>query len=311
VQDPPRRRTAVPAAVPLAALGAILVWAYTPTFAALARRWSYDPQYSHGFLVPLFAAALLWSRRERLRAAGLRPSWHGLGLLALGGLLRLLGAWFYLEWLDAASLLPTLAGCCVLLLGWRGLSAAWPAIAFLGFMVPLPYKAQAALAGPLQHAATLGSTFALQTLGVPAVAEGNVILLDDIRLGVEDACSGLAMLVTFFALATAVAVVVRKPWTDRVIVVASAVPIALLTNVVRITVSGVLHEKVGHDIARAVFHDWAGWFMMPLALGLLAAVPALLSRLFVPRVPAAPPTLDRLGIARPAGSGKMPAGSAA
>jgi exosortase/archaeosortase family protein len=103
------------------------------------------------------------------------------------------------------------------------------------------------------------------------------------------------MLVSFFALATAVAIVVRRRWTDRVVIIASAVPIALLTNVVRITVTGVLHETAGREVAQAVFHDWAGWFMMPLALGLLAAVLPLLSRLLVEPAPESPRPLDLFG----------------
>jgi exosortase len=201
-------------------------------------------------------------------------------LLALGALLHLAGTFFYLEWVEAAALLPSLAGLALLLGGWGCLHWAAPSIAFLVFMVPLPYTLKTTLAAPLQRIATLASTFALQTLGYPALAEGNVILLDDVRIGVVEACSGLTMLVTFFALSTAVAVFLRR-WLDRTVVVASAVVIAVLMNVVRITVTGVLHQVAGEAIAQAVFHDWAGWFMMPLALGCLAFVLWFLSCLLV------------------------------
>jgi exosortase len=142
-----------------------------------------------------------------------------------------------------------------------------------------------ALTDPLQRIATLASTFALQTIGLPALADGNVILLNDVELGIVEACSGLRMLVIFFALSTAVVLVIkRRPW-EKALLVASAVPIALVANVTRITVTGVLHETAGREIADAVFHDLAGWLMMPLALGLLWVELKLLSRLLLDTAP--------------------------
>ena len=133
-------------------------------------------------------------------------------------------------------------------------------------MVPLPYRAAVALTDPLQRTAHAGQrTYALQTLGLPAVAEGNVILLSEVELGVVEACSGLRMLMIFFALAAGVALVIRRPLWEKAVVLASAIPIAIIVNVVRITATGVLHELVGKKVADAVFHDFAGWVMMPLA----------------------------------------------
>src|SRR5439155_19345193 len=114
-----------------------------------------------------------------------------------------------------------------LLVGGRDFSRwSWPAIAFLGFMLPLPFFLEVSLAHPLRRLATMISTYALQTLSCPALAEGNVILIGDARLGVAEACSGLGMLMTFFALATALAMMVHAPLVDRLILVASAAPIA-------------------------------------------------------------------------------------
>jgi exosortase len=157
----------------------------------------------------------------------------------------------------------------VLLLGWPGLGLLWPALAFLLFMVPLPFRLEVALAHPLQRIATLISTLALQTLGFAAFSEGNTIRMGAIRIGVVEACSGLSMLMIFFALCTAVAMLTRRPIWERLLVVASAVPIALLANILRIVVTGVLHKVVGKEMADFVFHDLAGWLMMPLALGML------------------------------------------
>jgi exosortase len=267
----------------LTVLTVALAWAYWPTLDGMRQRWAHDPQYSHGYLVPVFALVLLWVRRPRLAGVSARPSAWGIVLLAAGGAARLLGARYYLEWLEAASLLPSVAGVCVLLGGWRVLRWSWPAVAFLLFMIPLPYRVQGMMALQLQGLATQASTYVLQTIGLPALAEGNVIILDDVRLGIEEACSGLTMLVTFFALSTALALVIRRPLLDRAVMVASAVPVALLANVARIVVTGVLHETVGHDFANAVFHEWAGWFMMPLALGFYWVVLKVVGHVLVER----------------------------
>jgi exosortase len=167
--------------------------------------------------------------------------------------------------------------------GGRGvLTWVAPAILFLVFTIPLPYRAQNALSGALQSTATAASTYTLQTLGVPAVAEGNVILLSEDRLGVVEACNGLSMLVTFFALATGVAILARRSLVERLLVVASAIPIAIVANVCRISLTGVLFEASRGDWARMVFHDLAGWLMMPLALVLLLGELFVLKRVILP-----------------------------
>jgi exosortase len=269
-----------------------LLWAYAPTLAGMVQRWSSDPQYSHGFLVPVFAGIVLWVRSPQHPGVALSPSWWGLLWLLLAAGLRLVSAAFYLEWLDALSLLPALAGLCVLLGGRPALRWAWPAIGFLVFMMPMPYQLEIALAHPLQRVATAASTYLLQTFGLPAVAEGNIIHIDDVKLGVVEACSGLGMLVTFFALSTAVALVLARGWTDRIVLFLSAIPVALAANVFRITLTGLLHATAGGAVARVVYHDLAGWLMMPLALALLWVELKFLAKLFIDEAPPGPLPLD-------------------
>src|SRR5206468_3303453 len=102
------------------------------------------------------------------------------------------GTYLFFDWLAAMALLPCVAGLVLLAAGWRALRWAWPAILFLGFMVPLPHRVEVALAHPLQRVATAASTYALQTLGFVAFSEGNVIRLGQVRIGVVEACSGLS-----------------------------------------------------------------------------------------------------------------------
>jgi exosortase len=256
-------------------------WSYWPTLVDIVVRWSTDPRYSHGYLVPVFAGIVLWHRRSSAVGLSLRLSWSGLPFLFLAMLLRMVAGYFYLDWLDALSLLPCLLGTCLLLGGWSGLRWAWPAPAFLVFMLPLPHQVLTALALPLQKLAIVTSTFAMQTLGLPAVADGNSIIIDDFKLGVLEACSGLGMLVTFFSLSTAVALIVQRPWPQRLTIFLSAIPIGILANLLRITATGVLAETAGRKIAFALYHDFAGWLMMPLALFLLWIELRFLERLFI------------------------------
>src|SRR5437867_3354514 len=176
-----RWRTSL-AVISLVAATVAVVWAYWATLVDMSGRWAADPQYSHGWLVPIFAAVLLWFRRELLPEQGPKPTWWGLPLLAGGIALRFIGSWLYFEWFDAISLIPCLAGACLMLGGKQVGRWAWPSIAFLAFMIPLPFRLANALSDPLQHMATLTSTFALQTLGMPALAEGNTIQLDDVQI---------------------------------------------------------------------------------------------------------------------------------
>ena len=278
--SPVPQRTVLLAA--LAALAAV-VWAYWATLLDIGEKWATDPQYSHGFLVPLFAGYLLWRRKEHLSVGEFRPRWWGAGVVAVGVGLRFAGHVFYQPWLDAGSLLVVLTGVTAAAGGRRALVWAAPSLLFLVFVVPLPYRAQVMLGGTLQQVATAASTYVLQTVGVPAVAEGNIIVLTDSRLGVVEACNGLNMLVTFFALSTGVAILAEKRTVvERLLIVASAVPIAVAANVVRISLTGVLFEAQQGDWARMVFHDLAGWLMMPLALCMLLTELFVLKKSLVP-----------------------------
>jgi exosortase len=228
---------------------------------------------------------MLWHRRQQFPDGAGRIWWWGLIPVGAAASLRWASAWLNMDWIDAVSLLVTLAGVCVLVGGPTLLRWAWPAGVLLCFMLPLPYQAESSLAQPLRRIAVVCSTYALQTVGLPAVSEGSIILIDDQRIGVVEACSGLGMLMTFFALSTAVALMVDRPLWERLILIVSAIPIGVLVNVARITATGILHQTIGSRIANAVFHDLAGWLMMPLALLLLWLEMRYLSRLFSTAAP--------------------------
>lgn len=267
----------------LAALVGVLLWTYWNTVQAIMSNWS-RPQYSHGYLIPIFSLALLWLRYEPIGEVKASERWWGVALLAIGLGLRYALSYFALIIGDMATLVVSLLGVFLMVGGWRMLRWSWPAIAFLAFALPLPDFVERGILDPLQHWATRASTYVLQTLGFPAYSEGNTIRFSsnaDIQLGVVDACSGLRMLTIFLAMATAVTLVIALTWWEKLIVLLSAVPIAMVVNVFRISVMGILHLTVGREIADRVFHDFAGWVMMPMALGLLYVELQLLSNLFI------------------------------
>jgi exosortase len=268
-----------------AGLGLALLWAYWPVLVAVAARWANDPKYSHGYLVPVFALWLLW---KRFRQAGPHAylegsggTWWGLAFLFAGFGLHLAGAYVFIDWLSEVSLLVALVGLCLSLGGWKLLRVAGPSIGFLAFMLPLPFRVEIALGDPLQRLATLAGTYLLELVGFCASAQGNTIVLNNAKLDVVEACSGLGMMVTFLALTVAVAIVIDRPILDRVVVVASAIPVSLIANVVRITATGILTETVGGPVANVVFHNLAGWLMMTFALALIWLELKILSRLLV------------------------------
>jgi exosortase len=261
-----RRTTLGPLIASLAVLAAGLLWAFWPILVAMAERWSNDPRYAHGYLVPMFSLAMLWMRRSRIPGEELRSSSRGLAFIALGAVILLVGGYFRQGTIEGLALLPYLAGVAMVLGGWPALRWSWPSIVFLFFMIPLPWRVENALGPPLQWLATLASTFALQTLGFMAFAEGNVIQLNDAKIGVVEACSGLSMVITFIALSVGMALVVNRPILDRIVLVLSAIPVALLANIARIILTGVLHETIGGQIADKFYHDFAGWVMIPFAL---------------------------------------------
>jgi exosortase len=270
---------------PILAVGGLtvlLVLAYLDMFALTSAAWASD-LYSHGWIVPVFALGLLWIRWEPFRPVRASERWIGVAILAAGLLLRLVAVYVHMNPVDRLSFLPCLFGVFLLVGGWHAIRWAGPAIGFLIFMFPLPTVLERLFLLRLQTLASICSTFILQTMGVAAFREGNVLNVAGESLFIADACSGLRMLTVFCALAVAMVFLVERPWWDKFIILLSAVPIALAVNIVRITVTGLLYVWVGPEshFAKQLGHNWAGYFMMPLALIFLWVELQILERLTI------------------------------
>jgi exosortase len=253
-----------------AVLAGVFAWAYWPTLAGLAHAWNNVPDYSHGFFVAPLAIFILWARRAEFPGISGRLAWLGLGLLALSVAVRMVGARFYLDAIDGWSILLWVGGVVWFLCGWPVFRWSLPAVVFLWFMVPLPFRLEHALSLPLQHAATRISCWILQCFGQPALPEGTRIYLGDVEFQVSQECAGLRIFVGIVALAFIFVVLVRRTWWEKSLLAICIVPIALAANVSRIVATGMLFQCVDGESSHAIIHDWAGYVMIPYAAGLFA-----------------------------------------
>ncbi len=281
-------RPAVPSPLPspavglkLAGLGGLLVWAYLPMLRVFFDKWCDDPQYQHGFLVPFFSGFLLWKAWQAGPLAAAPRPVVGFALLGVALAIRLAAAAILFQQLDALSFLICLAAASLVVGGLPLLKRTGPAILFLIFMIPLPYELERNVGQPLKTAATISSTFLLQTCGQPAIRDGNLILIDDVRLGVVDACSGLKMMMTFAAFSIGAAILMRRTRFEKFLVVLGIIPIAVLANVLRITATGLSHVYVPDKATVERLHDLYGLFMIVVGLALLGVELWALKRLVV------------------------------
>jgi exosortase len=253
-------------------IGIAFLWSYWPTFKQLVDSWERIPDYSHGYLVIPLAVVFLWVRRRQFPGMAPNLSWGGLVLMLLSIALRYVGAQFFLGGVDGWSILVWCAGAVWFLGGAAVLRWSLPSIAFLFFMIPLPYGVERWLSLPLQRIAAALSCAILQFFSQPALAEGNTIWLNNINLEVEQACSGLRIFVGILALAYVYLILVRRSWWERIVLLLSVIPVALAANCARIVVTAFLYQYVSGAAAKRFSHDFAGWAMIPLAAGLFALV---------------------------------------
>jgi exosortase len=180
-------------------------------------------------------------------------------------LLTVAGKQYFLNPLVHWSMIAWVGGAVWMLAGRRVFWWALPAIAFLIFMVPLPFRLEGMLGWPLQRIATYLSSWSLQFLGQPAIAEGNTIYLGEHQLEVEHACAGLRMLVMVAALTMAFAVLLCRNWRERIFLILCTVPVALVANSVRIVATGLAYQYLSGEASKTFSHDLAGFMVPPVA----------------------------------------------
>jgi exosortase len=248
----------------------VLGWLYAGTLAAMVQDWWQNPDYSHGFLIPPLALYFLWERRMSLVSQPVQPSFWGL-LGVLGGMgLLLLGTVSAELFTMRFSLLLTLAALIFLHAGWAALRTVWFPLAYLLFMIPLPALVYNTVAFPLQRVAANVAADTLPLLHIPVYREGNIISLSFATLEVTEACSGIRSLLSLMALAVAFAQLTQRTIIQKLFIALSALPITVIANSARVTVTGVLANFVSIDIAEGFFHTFSGWLVFVVAFVLLS-----------------------------------------
>jgi exosortase len=252
-----------------AVITGLLLWLYFPTLTHLVGQWWSDPNFSHGFFVPLFSGFVIWQERSRLSRLTPQPSWWGLFFLGLGLCVLIVGQMGAELFLSRLSLLIALAGMIVLFLGWRFFRALLFPWAFLLLMIPIPAIIFNQLTFPLQKLASVIASTTLPWMGVPVLREGNVIILPAMALEVAEACSGIRSLMSLATLALIYGYLMERKVAVRVLLTLASVPIAVAANSLRIVGTGLLVQYWDPERAQGFFHEFSGWLIFVVSLIML------------------------------------------
>ena len=250
-------------------IGGLVLFLYQGVLWALGNDWYIDPDYSHGFLVPLLSAYFVWERWDSLKKIPISPSVWGFALLALGLLALIVGVVGAELYVQRVSFLLVLSGLVLLLLGWNYLWVLSFPIGFLIFMVPLPAIVVNTIAFPLQLFAAQTASFCLFSLGIPVLREGNLIVLASTTLEVAEACSGLRSLLSLLALGTVYGYFSQNILWKRWALVILSIPIAIIANAARVSGTGILAHYFGPESAEGFYHTFEGWLVFIVAFILL------------------------------------------
>lgn len=247
----------------------LLVSVYWAISKALIQQWWLDPDYGHGFFVPLVSGYVLWRRRRLWQTAQIKPLNFGF-VIMLGAVALLLVGSLGAELFTARfSLLVLLAGMILFLGGQKLLQAVSFPLCFLIFMIPLPVIIYNQITFPLQLVASRLATSWLDMVRVPVLRDGNILVLSNYSLEVVEACSGIRSLMSLIALAVAYGYLVEPSRWIRYGLVFLTIPAAVITNALRIAIAGILAHRFGPTAAEGFLHEFSGWIIFVVALGLI------------------------------------------
>jgi len=271
-------------------LGGLLYWLFHNELNNIVGRWLTDSSWSHGFIIPLFSLYFLNQSKQEILNTRPRTSYIGF-LLFIGAIL------FYIfntispagyGYFRQISTVGALGGAVLYLTGWQLTKYLWLPVVYLFFAVPLPDEILRTATIPMRLWAAAAST-AILNLFPNMDATANGVIIDVIYKGVHleppldvaEACSGMRLLMTFFALGVAMAYIHYRPPWQRLILLASTVPIAILCNIVRVTITGFIYVLGDPQYAQGIYHDLLGMAMLPLAFGLYGVLAWFMENLFV------------------------------
>ena len=249
---------------------------FAPILFYMVLHWRADSNYSHGFIVALLVPYLIWERRKKLARTPIEPSWYGVIPLALGALALAIGRLGVELMSMRVAFVLTLIGIQLLLLGIPIIRVLAFPLFLMFLMVPLPQSLVNVIAFPLQLIAADMAVGTLHLFGFPVLREGNILHLPNMPLFVAEACSGLRSLMALGTLGILFAYFFRKSWTERLLLIASTIPIAIFVNAFRVALTAVL-SYYEPDMAKGAMHTTEGFITFAMALALLMAEATLIS----------------------------------
>ena len=258
-------------------LGLLLGGLYHSIFAEMVMDWYNDPDYSHGFLVPLISGYFVYQRREDLKKTLVSPYTPGLLVIIMGVLLLIIGYKGTELFTMRLSFIIIVAGIILYFWGKEAFKILLLPICYLVLMIPLPEIIYNAIAFPLKLFVAKYSVLFLQVINITVYREGNIIMFPNIVLEVADACSGIRSLMSLVALSVAISFFVKASNLKKTVIVLSAVPIAVFTNSLRVIITGILAKYWGVAAAEGFFHEVAGMLVFGLAMLMLFIVGIILS----------------------------------
>ncbi len=258
------------------ALVLLTAWLYWSILFHLAKQWSNDPNFSHGFFVPAFSLFVLWRDRDRLARQPREPSSWGLLIVAFALTVLVVGVLGAELFLSRVSLILLIAGLAIFFRGWPMFRAVLFPWAFLILMIPIPAIVFTQITFPLQILASKVAALLLPLLGVPVLREGNVINLPAMSLEIAEACSGIRSLLSLATLAIIYGYFTETRMWVRVALAVASIPIAVAANSLRIVGTGLLVQYWDPDKAEGFFHTFSGWLVFVASLAMLFLLHRLL-----------------------------------
>jgi exosortase len=255
------------------------IWSYGSGLVDLWDLWQISDEYSSGLLVPFLAIYILWARRSDIALCPIKPSAWGLLAFAGAQAVRFIGLFLMYNSAQRLSIVLSIAALVLLLFGWQLFKKVSSVLLFLCLMLPLPDLIQYYVGLHLQRYATASAVFCLEAIGYEIIREGNVITIGDATVAVAEACNGLRMITAFLVISGLVVLLVKRAWWEKLIILISSLPIALLCNTVRLTITAVFFTVLEGEHWEQIFHDFGGYAMMPLALAAMVAELWLLAKL--------------------------------
>jgi exosortase len=260
----PRPRQHVPW-VGLAWFFGLLVLSYAPVLSRLIAQWNNDEDMGHGFFVPIIAGYIAWQKRDQLLGRELKPNYLGLAVVIFAAVQLYVGTMGAELFLARTAFVEAIFGSVLFLGGTHAVRVlAFPLI-LLCFMVPIPGVVYNQITFPLQLFASQVAAFVLELLGVPVLRDGNVLELPSQKLSVVEACSGIRSLLSLTFLSLVYGYFFDSKAWMRVALFAATVPIAIIANAGRVTVTGLLSE-INPELAQGVAHTASGWVIFMIAL---------------------------------------------